>query len=195
MERAGVCPGEFGVAQEGLHPDLHRAVPIGHAHGAVVVVAAHEPDEHARRPGARVVGQHRHPLRTQLTGTGPALVGVVRGLEEGEVGPDGRVDVVSHHADGRRAPGLVPVAQHPHRTPASGHRVDEGHRTDPDGAVAPHGDRPLQSGVVEFEVHLERPESERLARPLEVRSRAPGSRRGRTVRPRGAAAAGAHRPP
>ena len=87
MERPGRAGLEDGIAQEGLDPYLDGAISIGGPHGAVVVLTAHESHQHAGRAGTRVVGQHGHPLRAQLALPSPALVGMVRGLQEREVGP------------------------------------------------------------------------------------------------------------
>jgi hypothetical protein len=168
MEEPEPTRREIGISEVGLDPHLGAVVAREEAERAVVVGTAVEAEQHRGVVGPPAVGQHGHPLGAELARPRPSLVGMVHGLEEGEVGPYRRVDVRAEDGHRRGRPRLVAVAEHADGPVGAGHGVDEGHRADAHGAVAPVGHRPVDAGVVELHGHLDRPQAERPAGPLEV---------------------------
>src|SRR5690606_29917650 len=104
--------------------------------------------------GGGVVGEDGDPLGAHLPLGRRPLVGVVGAEELAQPGgAERRVAPRAHHDGVAGRPGLVAVAEHPHRPGGVADGQLDGHPADPGGAVAPVGDGPPQAVVGEVERH------------------------------------------
>ena len=84
MKRAFLPGREHGAPEVGLHQEFWVTFgAASEAEGPVVLGPRAESDDQLT---ARVIGEHRAPLGTQLTVQGLTTIGVVDPLNEGEVG-------------------------------------------------------------------------------------------------------------